>query len=283
MGSEARGEGAAFETEAAYDFLYLKSTPIENIRLAHWRGDADHNAFWRVLGHFQNPDGGWARGVDPEYSGQASSIHSTIEALRILVSHQQADHPQTSRTVHFLRQTALPDGTWQELPEVLRDPAAPDWYAPTRYRVWETAAIAGYCLDLGYTELWSGAVRYVRGIWPQMPPAETVHPYLATLLLLGRSHADKDRAIAQHCLDAIKRFVRREQIDPADCSWLIEVLDVVNPPEADDLIRLLGDALAAAQGADGGIETAYQDGLRPAATFNALMAVALMNQRGLSL
>ncbi|MDX9719528.1 MAG: hypothetical protein RBU37_02185 [Myxococcota bacterium] len=285
MDSENRhggGEaGVAFETESAYDFLYLKATPIENIRLAHWRGEADETAFWRVLGHYQNSDGGWARGVDPEYTGQHSSIHSTIEALRILLSHQQADHPNTARTIHFLRQAALPDGSWQELPEVLREANVPEWYAPARFRIWETAMLAGYSLDLGYTELWKPAATYLRNVWPQVPPSETVHPYLAAVLLLGRSHADKDRTIAAQSLDAIRRLVRREQIDPSDCSWLIEVLDVVNPPDADDLIQQLGDRLASAQDPDGGVRTDYDELMRSSATFNALMAVALMNQRGL--
>ncbi len=273
--------GPAFDTEAAYDFLYLKATPIENIRLAHWRGDADDNAFWRVISRFQNPDGGWANGIEPDYQGSESSIHSTIEALRILVAHQQIEHPQVGRTVHFLRQTMQQDGSWQEVQEVASHPAAPEWYAPARFRIWESACIAGYCLELGYTELWTSAVRYVRNAWAQMPPAEVPHPYWAALLLLGRSHADVDRSIAADCIDALGRFIRRERIDPADCSWLIEILDMVDPPQAPDLMCQLADILAAHQDPDGGVNTEYGDQMRPSATFNALMAIALMAQRGL--
>ena len=179
--------GPAFDTDAAYDFLYLQNSPLENARLSHWRGE-DPAAFWTELEQYQNPDGGWAHGIDPDYTGGRSSIQSTIEVLRIFVAHQQGEAPEVRQTVQFLKQNALGDGTWQELPEVMRD-GGPAWYQPARYRVWETACIAGYCLELGYTDFWSPAARYVRNLWPEMPPAESPHPYWAALLLLGRSHA----------------------------------------------------------------------------------------------
>jgi len=271
--------GPAFDTDSAYDFLYRQGGPIEHARLSHWRRDSDENALWRTLERYQNPDGGWAHGIDPDYSGAASSVQSTIEALRILVAHKQSEQPGVQRTVQWLKQLVKPDGTWEEQPEAMRA-GAPEWYAPARYRIWETGCIAGYCLELGYTELWSSAARYIRATWPQMPTSESPHPYWATLLLLGRSQSERDVNITRDAIDNLRRFVRRERIDAYDCSWLIEVLVSLETTEVADMIAQLGDLLAARQGADGGIETEYGDHMRSKATFNALMAVALIQQRG---
>lgn len=273
--------GPAFDTDAAYDFLYRQGSPLEHARLSHWRRDSDENALWRTLERFQNPDGGWAHGIDPDYTGAQSSVQSTIEALRILVAHKQADHPHVKRTVAWLKSVMLPDGTWQEVDEVLHGGGAPEWYAPARLRVWEAGCIAGYCLELGFTELWSAAARYVRQSWGQMAASQVPHPYWSTLLLLGRSQSEKDVAITRDCLEQLRRFVRRERFDAYDCSWAIEVLSALDSPEVDDLMAQLGDLLAARQGADGGVETSYGEHLRTKATFNALMAVALLQQLGL--
>ena len=114
-----------------------------------------------------------------------------------------------------------------------------------------------------------------------MPQADVANPYWATLLLLGRSQSEKDVAIARDCVDALRHFVRRERVDAHDVSWVIEVLfSLDDDAQVGDLLAQLGDLLAARQGSDGGIETAYGDALRTRATFNALMAVAMLHQRG---
>ncbi len=268
----------ALDTDAALEFLYRNANPIESTRLAHWRGDVDDDAFWQALSPYQNPDGGWANGIDPDYTGTISSVQSTIEALRILLAHQQADHTNTARTIQFLKQNVLPDGTWQEAPEVMSQ-NCPPWYAPARYRIWETACVAGYALTMGYTELWSPATRYVRNVWPQLPPADQPHIYWAVLLLIGRSKNDQDVAISERSLDELSRFVSRERIDAFDCSWVVEILATLELHGSDGLLQQLADCLAARQGSDGGIMTDYGEHMRGRATFNALMAFALLNQR----
>jgi len=269
--------GPAFDTDGAFDYLYRNANPVEHARLAHWKGEADTTIFWRTFERYQNPDGGWAHGIEPDYQGQESSIQSTLEALRIMVTHHQADHPSVGRTVQFLRQNMLPDGTWQERQECL-DAGAPDWYQPAKYRLWETASIAGYCLELGFTEVWSSAARYVRSVWREVPPPDSAHHYWATLLLLGRSHSDQDRTISRECIEAFKHFIRRERIDAYDCSWIIEVITTMDRDDSYTLLPQLGDMLASSQEPGGGVRSAYGEHFTSRTTFNALMAVALLNQ-----
>ena len=275
------GQAHAFDAEAAYDFLSKNGDPINDIRLEHWRGDVDDEAFWDVLEQYRGQNGGFMGGLDPDYTGEIGSIHTTIEAMRIMFAHQQFEGPHVDLTLDFLRRTVLPDGTWQELNEVINDPKCPNWYHPAQFRICETACLAGYALEMGAADLWTGAVRYIRQTWLQMPFSETAHPYWAVLLLLGRSTTSSDRSIVLDAMDNLNVFIRKRKIDAYDCSAIVEILNVLEYPEVDDMMMRLMDMLGAAQDEDGGIRTEYGDGLRATATFNALMAMALLMQRGL--
>ena len=102
------------------------------------------------------------------------------------------------------------------------------------------------------------------------------------LLLLGRSTTSSDRSIALDALDNLGAFIRRRKIDAYDCSAVVEILNGLDFPEIDDMLVRVYRMLGAAQDPDdGGIRTEYGSGLRAGATFNALMAVALLMQRGL--
>ncbi|MBQ1926921.1 MAG: hypothetical protein II767_05200 [Proteobacteria bacterium] len=271
-----------FDTEAAYAFLSSHSDPINDMRLKHWSGDIDDVSFWDVMETYRGANGGFKGGLDPDYLGDVGSVHTTIEAMRIMVAHQQFEGPHVDETLEFVRSVMQPDGTWQEIPDVLANPRCPAWYQPAQFRIYETSCIAGYGLELGAYDLWTNAVRYVRNAWMQMPFAETAHPYWAVLLLLGRSTTSSDRSIALDALDNLGAFIRRRKIDAYDCSAVVEILNGLDFPEIDDMLVRVYRMLGAAQDPDdGGIRTEYGSGLRAGATFNALMAVALLMQRGL--
>lgn len=277
------GIAPTFNTQAACEFLAKHPDPINSIRMAHWSGEVDDDQFWQVLEAYQASNGGFKGGIDPDYTGEIASIHSTIEAMRILAAHHQLEMPQVAQMATFIRQMSQPDGSWEELPEVLATPQCPKWYKPAKFRIYETACIAGYGLDLGLADVWPQAVRYVRQNYPLVPLDDTPHPYWAVLLLLGRSPASADRSIALDAIDNLGMFIRRRKIDPYDCSTVVEILDALEDyPEVDDMLMKLYAMLSVAQNPeDGGVMTAYGEKLRASATFNALMAVAILMQRGL--
>ena len=271
-----------FDAEAAYGFLEKNGDILCNTRMAHWRGEISDADFWQVLSQYQGINGGFKGGLDPDYTGNVGSIHSTIDAMRIMVAHQQFEGPYVDKTLDFLRSTVLPDGSWQEIPEVLANPHCPEWYQPAQFRIYETACLVGYGLELGAADLWAGAIRYIRQSWMDMPFSETAHPYWAVLLFLGRSTHSSDRSIALDALDNLGVFIRRHKLDAYDCSTVVEILSGLEYPEVNDMFVRILDMLGAAQDPDdGGIRTEYGDALRPSATFNALMAIALMMERGI--
>lgn len=276
------GTAMNFAPDGAYSFLSAHPDPLYDMRIAHWRGDIDDAQFWQTMDQYQAPNGGFMGGIDPDYTGKVGSIHSTIEAMRILVAHQQFEAPQITKMLEFLRATVLPDGSWQELPEVLATPGCPAWYQPAQFRICETCCIAGYALEFGAYDLWTNAVRYVRQTWLQMPDAPSSHPYWAALLLLGRSTASSDRSIALDALDNLNAFIRNRRIDPWDCSAVVEILIGLDTLDVHETLSRLYALIGAAQSReDGGIYTEYGDSLRTGATFNALMAVALLMQNGI--
>lgn len=258
-----------FDRAAAENYILVSGTPVEQVRLSHWNGQADIESLWQALSRFQNWDGGWAHGIDPDYVGPVSSIHSTISALRVLVMHRLGEDQRVVNTVRFLKQAALPDGTWQETPEVQQH-GAPDWYQPAEFRVWEASTLAGYCLTLGYTDLWPAAAGYVRKVWSSMPPADVPHPYWATLLLLGRSAGRADRDIVSECRSAIEGFIYEGSLDPYDAVWALEALLYASPEPDDNLARLLHKVILDNQDEDGGVLTAYGPHLGVETTLYAL-------------
>ena len=276
------GSAPAFDSDAAYSFLDTHTDPVVRSRASHWAGDIDDEFFWGCLEPYQGANGGFKGGIDPDYQGDVGSIHSTIEAMRILVAHQLYEGPMLDRAFEFLRSNALPDGSWQEIPEVLNTPQCPEWYRPAQFRICETSLISGYAQLLGAFDLWSSGAKYVRQAWINMPISDNPTPYWAVLLLLGRSTTSADRSIVLDALDNLSGFVRKHEIDPYDCTAIIEVLNDLDLPECETLLKQLVAMLGAAQDPDdGGIRTAYGSALRPAATFNALISAAMMMQRGL--
>ena len=278
----ASGTAPAFNADAAYDFLDKHPDPVIQARASHWSGDIDDDFFWECLEQYRGANGGFKGGLDPDYKGDVGSIHTTIEVLRMLVAHQLFEGPQLDKTFEFLRANELPDGSWQEIPDVCNSPQCPEWYKPAQFRICETALIAGYAQQLGAFDLWSSGAKYVRQAWINMPISDNPTPYWAVLLLLGRSTTSADKSIVLDAVDNLSAFVRKHEIDPFDCSYIMEVLNDIDLPESVTLLKQLIAMLGAAQDPeDGGIRTAYGSALRPAATFNALIATALMMQRGL--
>jgi hypothetical protein len=258
-----------FDRDSAHRFIARHGSVLEQMRLAHWCNEVDDDALWDTLADFQNPDGGWAHGLDPDYAGPASSVHTTLAALRLLSAHNLLDHPKLADTFAFLEGCAQPDGTWQELFEVTQH-NPPPWYQPAQLRIWETGCIAGYAMTLGYKRLWTRAAAYVRQAWAEAPSPTSLHPCIAALLLLGPSARDEDRAIHASCRQHAQHLLAQGGADPYDAVWLSETLLMIHSDLSNDPMLVgLTQYVAAHQAPDGGLVTAYGDHLRAEATLCA--------------
>lgn len=118
--------------QRAHGFMANHARPVE--RRAFERAFADGPA-WRVidaLQTFQNPDGGFGRGLEPDALTPASGALATSMALKRLVELEApGDHPVVAAAVAYLRASLVPhERVWRIVPEETAEaPHAPWWDA----------------------------------------------------------------------------------------------------------------------------------------------------------
>lgn len=113
---------------AAQAFMHAEATPLE---LALWRQGFEGGAGQAVieaLAPFQNPDGGFGHGLEPDLSTPASSAIATSVGLRHLRrAGAGADHPMVAGAARWLAD-AIQDGVWPIIDAHVDDaPHAPWW------------------------------------------------------------------------------------------------------------------------------------------------------------
>jgi len=114
--------------EAARAFMHKEARPLD---LALWRlafEGGDGAAVIDALAPFQNPDGGFGHGLEPDLATPASSAIATSVGLRHLVrAGAPAGHPLVARTMAWLAAHHT-DGVWPIIDAHVDDgPHAPWW------------------------------------------------------------------------------------------------------------------------------------------------------------
>ncbi len=111
-------------------FLHDRARPLERAAFEH---DFEGGPAWPVfdaLAAFQNPDGGFGHGLEPDARTGASGALATSVALhRMAEVRAPSDHPMVRAAVDYLKATIDPvTGTWRIVPEATADaPHAPWW------------------------------------------------------------------------------------------------------------------------------------------------------------
>lgn len=111
-------------------FLLDHARPLERAAFEH---DFEGAPAWPVfdaLARYQNPDGGFGHGLEPDARTGASGALATSVALHRLVEvRAPADHPMVRGAVAYLEATLDPRSrTWRIVPEATADaPHAPWW------------------------------------------------------------------------------------------------------------------------------------------------------------
>lgn len=111
-------------------FLRERARPLEAALFERHVHGADADAARDALAAFQNEDGGFGHGLEPDAATPSSGALATSAALQHLASLQlPADDPMVARAVAYLRSTLDPERwTWRIVPEdVDAYPHAPWW------------------------------------------------------------------------------------------------------------------------------------------------------------
>lgn len=111
-------------------FLLDRARPLERAAFEH---EFEGGPAWPVvdaLAAFQNPDGGFGHGLEPDARTGASGALATCVALhRLAEIRAPADHPMVRTAVGYLKDTLDPvERTWRIVPEATAEaPHAPWW------------------------------------------------------------------------------------------------------------------------------------------------------------
>lgn len=248
---------------AAQAFMHAQAEPLD---LALWRQSFEGGsgqAALDALAPFQNPDGGFGHGLEPDLSTPASSAIATSVGLRHLRrAGAPADHPMVAATARWLTAN-VQDGVWPIIDAHVDDAPHAPWWAydaelPDRwqgFRFNPTAEILAHLYDFraGVPDLLIAAVedRMRRSVAEFELITGAYDLRCATILaeapgvpgdLLTRLKALLLRSIAAH--DAADEHAPALDLAPRPDSLLAEPLK--------DRLEMAAVALVAGQTADGG-------------------------------
>jgi hypothetical protein len=115
--------------EKAGTFLGERGRAIEQKRFAFHFADGSRDALVEALQRYQNDDGGFGHGLEPDITAPDSNPFTTEMALRIcLAAGISGDDPLVQRIADYFEQTQDPDGDWHFAPGVYEHDLAA-WFA----------------------------------------------------------------------------------------------------------------------------------------------------------
>lgn len=144
------------QLNAAQHFLETQGRPLELARFQHAFQDASAERVLTELSNFQNADGGFGHGLEPDLRTPESSALCTSVAFQLLRDlNVPATHPMvTSGIAFFLNTFDEQQASWRIIPKAAeQSPRAPWWYQQEREERFEgfslnpTAEILSYLYD----------------------------------------------------------------------------------------------------------------------------------------
>lgn len=263
--------------EQAGDFVRHHGRAIDAALFAFHFGRGTKDDVLTALAPYQNEDGGFGHGLEPDIPGPAGNPFAVDQALRIFgqVGATPAD-PMVARTVDYLERTQEPDGGWRFSPAVYEHEIAPWFAAWTWPAINPSAVIAGHlrAIGAGSPELFAGVDRLFAA---QANPAGllgnefyAVQPY-AFYFLGGSNHPQRELYES----GVLWWLVRQEtQGNEFDAGHFFEYVPGPNSFAGRNLPKGMLDkrldALAAEQQPDGGWPSPYAEHWRAPVTVAAL-------------
>ena len=264
------------DTERAVAFLDGANRPVEAAWAHRLVGDGAREAVVEALRRYQNPDGGFGRGLEPDIGAPSSNPFAARLAMQVLCSAGPAPaEPVLAGLERWLEGNQGEDGCWRLPVDAADHPLAP-WFAGWTFPGLNPAlCLAGYATRLGIgSERLHARVRALfdrTASVDEVPTAEfyTLLPYLE-YVPWGEVHAREAflDALASAVVDNVERGTYQ------DAHHFFEHLGPAGGPVAARVPAAVIDAqldrLAGEQDADGGWPSPYAAHWRPWATAGAL-------------
>lgn len=139
-------------------FMLESARPLEAALFRYRFEEGSIEDVYTELAAFQNADGGFGRGLEPDVRSPASSVLATATALHILRQlHTPAQHPLVSDAIAWLSNAYDPNlQSWSLVPPAVEDaPHAPWWNQEgladrfNGFRINPRAEVLGYLFEFG--------------------------------------------------------------------------------------------------------------------------------------
>jgi hypothetical protein len=252
----------------AQAFVWANARLLERQLFAALFAGGDKEPVLAALRAYQNADGGFGNGLEPDKRDPHSQPVDCEQALHVLDEIDGFDDPMVARLCDFLPTITTTDGGLPfALPTVNDYPHAPWWSAdadpPASLN--PTAAIVGLLLKHGVRHPWiTQASDYC---WGAISESETTEFHTLMPVITFLEHA-KDRVRAERELDRIAARLREPGVIATDldaAGYVQKPLDWAPRADSwarrlfpDDLLAIHLKALAARQQADGGWPIAWE-------------------------
>jgi hypothetical protein len=117
------------DLQAAHEFVAVHGREIDLALFDFHCARGSRDAVVEALTRYQNEDGGFGHGLEPDISAPASNPFATeLELSMAIDTGVSPGDPLVQRTVAYLEEAQSDDGDWHFAPEVYEHPIAP-WFA----------------------------------------------------------------------------------------------------------------------------------------------------------
>ena len=226
-----------------------KGSDLQKICCKLIDGTATQQEVCNQLAKYQNPDGGFAKGIEIEYLGDASSVMSIAAALSHIARMGLGDSKVYRDTVSYLKKVQCLDGSFDESDAFQKLPHPP-YMDQGVYVEYKTGVIVKWLLAMGCQEkelinkaisymdkafdevskendIWS-AIGYI-GVYAQLPPSpkhEEIMGWCMKVFSSGEKTSmwqqysgriESGEPISQHEVKAVLEAIKANQ--QADGAW----------------------------------------------------------------
>lgn len=246
--------------DRAREFVLLNGRLVDRYRFAAAFDAGDNEPVVRALRAYQNEDGGFGNGIEPDIRGASSQPVGAEQALRILDEVGHFDSDIVDRLCEWCAGASTVEGGLPfALESIVDGPRAPWWQPSTGASLNPTAAIAGLLHRAGVEHDWvTTADAFCWSALADRVPELTEHEALCALEFL---QTPSDTASADRIVGSLRSRVLGDLVtnDPQTTGYVMSPLKFAPTPQHlarswfdDSLIEDHLDALHKAQASDGG-------------------------------
>lgn len=252
---------------SATNFVWLNARLLDRLRFAYHFLDAGTEPVLKAVVAYQNADGGFGNGLEPDIRAPISQPQPVEVALRLLDELNAVDGQAVARACDYLHSiTTREGGVPFVLPSVRDFPRAPWWESgeDPAASVNPTAAIAGLLHKHGVDHPWLDPATAF--CWREIEDREAFEQYHMVCVLTFLQYAPS-RSRASAAFERVGRAILEGglvELDPARANEFSPLTFAAAPDSlahrlfADEVIEAHLDGLARRQQPDGGWPISWQ-------------------------